>query len=110
MEAGVTVTVAARPFTGVIATVGVHAYVPPEGLPVAVSVVFCPKHRLVSGEVTETVVAVLIVRTIESTAVQSVIESVTVTKYLVVPATGLAIVGLATVVLLRLVDGDHAYE
>ena len=104
-----TVTVAARPFTGVIATVGVQAYVPPDGLPVAVNVVLCPAQRLVSGDVIETLVAELMVRTIESTAVQRVTESVTVTKYLVVPDTGLAIVGLATVVLLRLVDGDHVY-
>ena len=103
-------TVAARPFTGVMATVGDHAYVPPDGLPLAVNVVFWPKHKLVSGDVTVTVAFELILRIIESTDVHPVTLSVTVTKYLVVPATGLAIVGLATVVLLRLVDGDHKYE
>ena len=73
-----TVTVAARPFTGVIATVGDHAYEPPEGLPVAISVVLCPEHRLVSGEVALTLVAALIVRIIESTDVHPEILSVTV--------------------------------
>ena len=63
-----------------------------------------------SADAILTELAALIVRVIESTAVQRLTESVTVTKYLVVPATGLAIVGLATVVLLRLVDGDHTYE
>ena len=80
VAAGDTVTVAARPFTGDIATVGVHAYVPPDGVPVAVSVVLWPVHRLVSGEVTETVVAELIVRTIESTAEQPEMLSVTVRR------------------------------
>ena len=63
-----------------------------------------------SADAILTVAAVLMVRTIESTDVQSVTLSVTVRRYVVVPDTGLAIVGLAAVVLLRLVDGDHKYE
>ena len=73
-------TVAARPFTGVIATVGDHAYVPPDGVPLAVNVVFCPTHRLVSGDVAVTVAVALIVRIIESTDVQPVTLSVTVRR------------------------------
>ena len=53
--------------------------------------------------------AELKVSTIESTDVQSVVLSVTVTLYLVVPATIGEIVGLATVLLLRLVVGDQLY-
>ena len=67
---------AACPFTGVIATVGVHAYDPPDGRPVPTNVVVCPKHRLVSGDVALTVEAKVSV--MESLAVQPVTLSVTV--------------------------------
>jgi hypothetical protein len=60
-----------------MATVGLHAYEPPDGRPTAVSVVLWPRHILVSGDETDTVDAIVIV--IESLAEQPVTLSVTVT-------------------------------
>jgi hypothetical protein len=75
---------------------------------VAVSVVDWPAQRFVSGEAIVTDVAALSVSTIESTEVHPVILSVTVTLYLVVPATTGVIVGLATVELLQVgIVGDQ---
>ena len=82
---------------------------PPAGAPVAVSVVDWPRHRFVSGDAIVTDTAELIVSTIESSALHPVTLSVTVSLYVVVPAVGVAIVGLAAVVLLSPVAGVHAY-
>jgi uncharacterized membrane protein len=63
----------------------------------------------VSGEAIETEAEEFKVRIMESTEEQPVTLSVTVSLYLVVPATTGVIVGLATVLLLRLVLGDQLY-
>ena len=108
MPDGATVTVDVFPDTGVMPIVGLQLYVPPDGRPVAVSVVFCPAHRFVSADAIVTDAVAWMVSTIESDELHPVILSVTVTWYVVVPAVGLVIVGLAVVVLLRFVPGDHA--
>ena len=89
--------------------VGLHEYVPPDGAPDAVSVALSPVQRFVSGEAIVTVALLLMVNTIESTLVHPDILSVMLTLYVVVPATALVIVGFATLVLLRLVEGDQLY-
>ena len=102
-------TVAVLPATGVMLVSGAHWYVPPVGAPVAVSIDVFPAQMLVSGEDMLTVAVELIVSTIESSALHPVTLSVTVSLYVVVPAVGVAIVGLAAVVLLSPVAGVHAY-
>ena len=99
-------SVALVPAPGVKPVVGLQLYVPPASDPVATRFVLWPEHRLVSIDVTLTVEPMVSIN--ESVDVHPVTLSVTVNLYVCTVGKVPVYVGLATVALLRLVDGDHA--